>query len=103
MVNSKLRHAKNSLASSAAHSTLNIDDRNNIDLSGVRKTKVFNLKYGKAKDGNLLDVTHSGYELIFGVHHRRRIYLSKNKGEIRGQDDIINYKQWIYLSVFWIT
>ena len=35
--------------------------KNNIDLSGVRKTKVFNLKYGKTKDGNLLDVTHSGY------------------------------------------
>ena len=30
--------------------------------------------------------------MIFGVHHRRRIYLSKNKGEIRGQDDILNFK-----------
>ena len=90
IVNSKLRYAKNSLASSAAHSTLNIDDRNNIDLSGVRKTKVFNLKYGKTKDGNLLDVTHSGYELIYGVFHRRQIYVAQKKPEIKGRDEIIN-------------
>ena len=90
IVNSKLRHAKNSLASSAAHSTLNIDDRNNIDLSGVRKTKVFNIKYGKTKDGNLLDVTHSGYELIYGVLHRRQIYVAQKKPEIKGRDEIIN-------------
>ena len=90
IVNSKLRHAKNSLASSAAHSTLNIDDRNNIDLSGVRKTKVFNLKYGKTKDGNLLDVTHSGYESIYGVFHRRQIYVAQKKPEIKGRDEIIN-------------
>ena len=36
IVNSKLRHAKNSLASSAAHSTLNIDDRNNIRCYSFR-------------------------------------------------------------------
>ena len=90
IVNSKLRHVKNSLASSAAHSTLNIDDRNNIDLSGIRKTKVFNLKYGKTKDGSLLDITHSGYELIYGVFHRRQIYVAQKKLEIRGRDEIIN-------------
>ena len=90
VVNSSLRHAKNSLASSAAHSTLNIDDRNNIDLIGKRKTKILNVNYGRTKDGNLLDIMHSGYESIYGVHHRRRIYLSNNKSELRGQDEIIN-------------
>ena len=92
VINSSTINAHNSLASSAAHSTLSIDDRNNIDLSGNRKTETLNLEIGKAAEGNLIDITHSGYELIFGVHHRRRIYLSKNKGEIRGQDDIINFK-----------
>ena len=90
LVNSNLKHAKNSLASSAAHSTLNIDDRNNIDLTGSRKTKVFNLKYGKTNDGILLDTTHSGYETIYGVHHRRQIYVSQKKPVIRGKDEIIN-------------
>ena len=78
LVNSNSRNAKASTQqSSAAHSTLSIDDRNNIDLTGNRKTKILNLQYGKTKQGNLIDIKHSGYELIYGVHHRRQIYLSK--------------------------
>ena len=92
LINSNSRNADDSLASSAAHSTLSIDDRNNIDLTGNRKTKVLNLQYGKTKEGNLIDITHSGYELIYGVHHRRQIYLSRDKGEIRGKDEILNIK-----------
>ncbi|MDC0093980.1 heparinase II/III family protein [Alphaproteobacteria bacterium] len=90
LINSNLLHAKNSLASSAAHSTLNIDDRNNIDLSGNRKTKVFNIKYNKIENGHLLDVIHSGYEEIYGVNHRRQIFLSQKKSELRGRDEVIN-------------
>ena len=90
LINSNIKSAKNSLASSAAHSTLNIDDRNNIDLTGKRKTEILNIKYGKTKDGNLLDITHSGYNTIFGINHKRQIYLSNKKNEIRGKDEIIN-------------
>ena len=90
LINSNSINAKASLASSAAHSTLSIDDRNNIDLTGNRKTKILNLEYGNTKQGKLIDIKHSGYELIYGVHHRRQIYLSKNKGEIRGHDEILN-------------
>tara|TARA_A200000113_G_scaffold81643_1_gene72658 strand:- start:172 stop:1716 length:1545 start_codon:yes stop_codon:yes gene_type:complete len=88
--NSKYKNMKNSLSSTAAHSGLNIDDRNNIDLSGRRITRISNIQFGKTKDGNLLDVTHSGYETIFGVHHKRQIYLSNKKNEIRGRDEILN-------------
>ena len=88
--NSKNKNMKNSLSSTAAHSSLNIDDRNNIDLSGRRITRISNIQFGKTKDGNLLDVTHSGYETIFGVHHKRQIYLSNKKNEIRGRDEILN-------------
>ena len=90
LINSNIKSAKNSLASSAAHSTLNIDDRNNIDLTGKRKTEILNVTYGKTKDGNLLDITHSGYNTIFGINHKRQIYLSNKKNEIRGKDEIIN-------------
>ena len=90
LINSNIKSAKNSLASSAAHSTLNIDDRNNIDLTGKRKTEILNVKYGKTKDGNLLDITHSGYNTIFGINHKRQLYLSNKKNEIRGKDEIIN-------------
>ncbi len=87
---SKNKNIKNSLSSTAAHSSLNIDDRNNIDLSGRRITKISNIQFGKTQDGNLLDVTHSGYETIFGVHHKRQIYLSNKRNEIRGRDEILN-------------
>ncbi len=88
--NSKYKNMKISLSSTAAHSSLNIDDRNNIDLSGRRITKISNIQFGKTKDGNLLDITHSGYETIFGVYHKRQIYLSNKKNEIRGRDEILN-------------
>ena len=90
LINSNFKSAKNSLASSAAHSTLNIDDRNNIDLTGRRKTEILEVKFGKTKEGNLLDITHSGYRTIFGLNHKRQIYLSNKKNEIRGKDEIIN-------------
>ncbi len=90
LTKSSIKSAKSSLASSAAHSTLNIDDRNNIDLTGKRKTEILEVKYGKTKNGNLLDLTHSGYKTIFGINHKRQIYVSNKKNEIRGKDVIIN-------------
>ncbi len=92
LIKSNSQNAVNSLASSAAHSTLSIDDRNNIDLLGNRKTKILSLEYGKTKKGTLVDITHSGYELMYGVNHRRQIYLSQNKNELRGMDEILNIK-----------
>lgn len=92
LVKPNSQNAVSSLASSAAHSTLSIDDRNNIDLSGNRKTKILSLEYGKTKKGSLIDISHSGYELIYGVTHRRQIYLSQNKNELRGKDEILNIK-----------
>src|SRR6056300_242087 len=87
---SNIKSMRDSLASSAAHSTLNIDDRNNVDLTGKRKTKVFDLRYGKTKEGNLIDATHSGYGTIYGVNHQRQICVSQMKNEVKGKDKIIN-------------
>lgn len=85
-----VKSMNNSLASSAAHSTLNIDDRNNIDLTGKRKIEILNSKFLKTKEGNLIDVMHSGYGSIYGVNHQRQIYATQNKNEIRGKDEIIS-------------
>ena len=90
ITNHNVKSMNNSLASTAAHSTLNIDDRNNIDLTGKRKTKVFDVELVKIKNGNLLNMSHSGYETLFGVYHKRQINLSNEKGEIRGTDEILN-------------
>ena len=85
-----VKSMNNSLASSAAHSTLNIDDRNNIDLTGKRKIEILNSKFLKTKEGNLIDVMHSGYGSIYGVNHKRQIYVTQNQNEIRGKDEIIS-------------
>ena len=37
-----------------------------------------------------MDITHSGYKTIFGLNHKRQIYISNKKNEIRGKDEILN-------------
>ena len=87
---SNVKSMINSLASTAAHSTLNIDDRNNLDLTGRRKIEILNSKYQKTKEGSIINVMHSGYGAIYGVNHHRQIYLPRNDNEIRGKDEIIS-------------
>jgi uncharacterized heparinase superfamily protein len=87
---SNVKSMNNSLASTAAHSTLNIDDRNNVDLTGKRKIEILNSKYQKTNEGSIINVMHSGYGSIYGVNHCRQIYLPRNNNEIKGKDEIIS-------------
>ncbi len=79
-----------SLASTAAHSTLSIDDRNNIDLSNNRKLDYLNVKKNINNLGDLIEIEHSGYNYAFGVNHKRTIFLKKNGLDFRGIDEIFS-------------
>ncbi len=81
-----------SLASTAAHSTLSIDDRNNFDLSNNRKLEYLNVKKNINNLGDLIEVEHSGYNYAFGVNHKRTIFVKKNGLDLRGIDEIISVK-----------
>ncbi len=77
----------------AAHSTVTIDDLNSAEiLSG----KVIGVRPRLARvtrreaDGNLwIDAGIAEYCGISGLGHRRRLYLSSNGGDLRGEDTLV--------------
>ena len=85
-----------SLASTAAFSTLTIDKMNASDLSdGAASPKTIRRiaaatysERGAAGFGFLAEAEHNGYEPIYGLLHRRRIFLSTDGSDLRGEDSL---------------
>ena len=75
---------------SAAHSTLVVENRNSSQLhrNGGLGRRPAQVEAGRRdRDGALLiEGSHDGYAPAFEVIHRRRIYVSPNGEDIRGQD-----------------
>lgn len=75
---------------SAAHSTLIVEDRNSSQLHrngglGRRPANVGARRYDR--DGAVvIEGRHDGYGPTFDVEHTRRIYVSPNGEDVRGQD-----------------
>lgn len=77
----------------AAHSTLCLADRNSSELqaggaSGRRQARV-TCRREEAEGMSLLEMSHDGYEPLFGLTHRRRIYISANGEDLRGEDCLL--------------
>ncbi len=78
--------------STAAHSTMTVDDRNSSSLrddgtiaDGPRSVTAQRME----SDGNVwLDLSHDGYLANAGVTHRRRIYVNAAGTDIRGEDSL---------------
>jgi uncharacterized heparinase superfamily protein len=77
--------------STAAHSTLIIGDMNSSELLeeglGRRPAKVM-VQRQEANGAHWLEATHDGWRQPFGAVHRRRLYMSENGEDIRGEDVI---------------
>ena len=80
------------MRSTAAHSTVSIDDINSSDIFYQKDT---NTRIAKVWSELLFDKNcywinsaHSGYKEIFGVIHNRKIHIDPEKLIIRGQDYI---------------
>lgn len=78
------------LRTTAAHSTLVLADSNSTRIrpdgalgKGVEEVVV---NRQESEDGVWLDLVHDGYVRRFGVRHRRRIFLSADGGDLRGED-----------------
>ena len=84
------KYHSNAFSSTAAHSTLSIDDRNNFDLSGRGQLNLFKVKKNQNNLGSLIEITHDGYKYNFGVLHRRTIFISRNGNDLRGEDQVID-------------
>ncbi|MBE9556856.1 MAG: heparinase II/III family protein [Proteobacteria bacterium] len=76
----------------AAHSTITVSDRNSSELLangriGGRVAKV--TAEGDSADGaTLVDMSHDGYLRSDGITHRRRIFLSDDGADLRGEDTL---------------
>ncbi len=80
------------LRTTAAHSTLVLADSNSTRIRpdgalgrGVEEVVV---NRQESEEGIWLDLAHDGYVRRFGVHHRRRLFLSASGGDLRGEDVI---------------
>ncbi len=70
----------------AAHSTLAIDDTNAIRLETGAPPPAIELKRDEADGQVWLEASHDGYVDRLGASHRRRLYLSADGEDLRGED-----------------
>jgi uncharacterized heparinase superfamily protein len=77
----------------AAHSTAVVDDTNSTEITthGALEYRAGNVMVDRAeRDGALwLDMSHDGYRSLYGIIHRRRIWLSPDGGDLRGEDTFV--------------
>jgi uncharacterized heparinase superfamily protein len=81
---------RDSLRGTTAHSTLSIDDVNSTLFrsdgllgKGVAEITAVRQENG---DGSWLDMVHDGYGARYGFAHRRRLFLSADGFDLRGED-----------------
>jgi uncharacterized heparinase superfamily protein len=74
----------------AAHSTAVVDDTNSTEITdhGALEYRAGNVLVDRAEDqgAQWLDMSHDGYRSLFGIIHRRRLWLSSDGGDLRGED-----------------
>ena len=93
-------HFREFMRSTAAHSTLILDDKSaGRLLANGWKTKILgyavdieagpvSAKRKEQDAGAWLESTHEGYRASIGLTHRRRLYMSPEGDDIRGEDSL---------------
>ncbi len=86
-------HWRHALRTTAAHSTLVVDDINSsqiLDGGGFSQGAVNVTASRREIDGSVIvETSHDGYEEILGLIHRRLIMLASDGAEVRGEDNLI--------------
>jgi len=82
-----------SCRTSAAHSTLILEDTNSTEILTNGHLNVDDMTVTSRRDdenGNIwIEASHNGYEHLYGVVHRRRLYLANGGEDFRGEDSLI--------------
>lgn len=77
----------------AAHSTLTVDETNSAELRPaggmVRRPRRLDSAREEADGAILAFASHDGYAPNFGLTHRRRLWLSADGSDFRGEDTLI--------------
>lgn len=78
---------------SAAHSTLVIDNTNSSELKPRgrigRGPVIVSVERRESEHGQWLEVSHDGYAARWGIIHRRRLFLASSGEDLRGEDAIL--------------
>jgi uncharacterized heparinase superfamily protein len=76
--------------STAAHSTLVVDDTNSSEIlpdrTFGRRPEQVGAKRDEDGGSHWVTAHHDGYVPVFGLTHERRVYLAANGDDIRGED-----------------
>ena len=74
----------------AAHSTVTVNDVHAVEIDeggGVRAGGLHvQARRSEGEEGFWLDLSHDGYSAPFGLIHRRRLFLTRRGGDLRGED-----------------
>lgn len=77
----------------AAHSTAVVDDTNSTEITdhGALEYRAGNVLVDRAENegSQWLDMSHDGYRSLYGILHRRRLWLSADGGDLRGEDTFV--------------
>jgi uncharacterized heparinase superfamily protein len=80
------------MRTTAAHSTLVVKDTNSSEVlseGGIgRRPDDVACRRNSAQGATWLDVHHDGYVPRFGLVHHRRLYLTADGGDLRGEDSL---------------
>jgi uncharacterized heparinase superfamily protein len=81
------------LRSTAAHSTLVLDDTNSTSIlpDGSLGRGVTDVQIARSEDNDCsrIEAGHDGYTKRFGLFHQRRLSLGNDGKEVRGEDRLI--------------
>ena len=81
------------LRSTAAHSTIIVDDSNsteiNLDGGYLRKPGHVTSSRREIEGSTIIEASYDGYAKLFGLVHRRLIMLAPDGGDIQGEDSLV--------------
>ncbi|MGB2000094.1 MAG: heparinase II/III family protein [Candidatus Puniceispirillaceae bacterium] len=76
------------MCSTAAHSTVGLDNQNSSRLQDGRLATVSGVEVGEAQAGLLAVASHDGFESSHGILHHRKLYLRTGGANLRGSDTL---------------
>jgi uncharacterized heparinase superfamily protein len=76
------------MCSTAAHSTVGLDNQNSSRLQDGRLATVSGVEVGEAQAGLLAVASHDGFETSHGILHHRKLYLRTGGANLRGADTL---------------
>ena len=76
------------MCSTAAHSTLGLDNQNSSSPRINRFASISGVEVGEAPGGILAIGSHDGFESSHGILHHRKLYLKTGGANLRGSDHL---------------